>query len=315
MKSKHSIFYISILILQSLLIVAILVIRGINSNYIDPEYAVKTFEGTLESREYTFDNFTKCYFLNSYDPITDFSKGTEFKGAIPNLRIIDSDEYKVVIEANKDLFDAIKIDVYNEKDSIKSLTIAFSDDCYLPVHVNDLSYAYDAGLYITFDKFDVTIYGKVQSLLSDNALNLSYMAPQCEKMYISLENDKKVNANIYNIDTNEFELRCADKDKIKLAGNVKNKARIYSYGNAKIDANDLIIGTKDFNIYSGFLELSYVKCSDRYYVGALWFYGDSITIHLIIIFLLVFPYILMNRIIFYVCVRKERKRNLQSTSK
>ena len=274
-----------------------------DDNVIDPEYAVITFDSEIKTREYSFDNFSHLYFLYDRDPLTTFSKKTKLLDGIPELNIVDSEEYKVVITSNSDVFDKIKINTFNDNDrGYNSLIITFTDDCYVPVHTDNISYDYDDGLYVEFDKFEVTVYGKVSSLLVDSAISLNYMTPKCEKLYIEFSYEG-TEANIYNINTGKLTLYCSGTSHIKLSGKVDGNAKIYLYHNTKVDANKLTVGEKEFDVSSMMFALSYIKYHNIYYVLS------SDTLISVILYIILFQPFVWIFIILFVCIKIKKRRN------
>ncbi len=255
---------IRIIIFAILFIISITVLTLIyfSSNYesIDSEYAVSVFEQDVVTHQFEFPEFEMLYFFNDIDPLTSFSKKTRILGATPKLQIINSDEYRIEIKTNADVFDVLKIATSDSlNDNRNTLVITFSDECYVPVHADDTDYDYDTGLYVDFDVFEVTVYAPISSLSVDSEVILDYQAPKCKKMYVAFSYEG-TKANIYNIDTEEFTLYCSGTSDITLSGNVKGESKISVWHETKVNANNLNTGTKDFDISSSVLfGLSYIK--------------------------------------------------------
>lgn len=239
-----------------------------NEDGLDPEYAVAVFEQEIVTRQFEFDTFDRLYFLNDRDPLTSFSKKTKILGATPTLKIVNSNEYRVEITANADVFDALKIATNDDSnDNRSTLIVTFSDKCYVPVHTDDSSYDYDTGLYVDFDKFEVTVYAPISSLLVDSKVILDYQAPKCEKMLAGFSCEG-TEANIYDIDTENFRLYCSGTSNITLSGNVKGESKISVWHQTKIDASDLDTDTKDFYVSSSVLfGFSYIKHNGIFHIG------------------------------------------------
>lgn len=263
-----------VIIFAVLFIISITVLTLIyysnNEESIDPEYAVSVFEQDIVTHQFEFSKFEKLYFLNDIDPLTSFSKKTRMLGATPKLQIINSDEYRVEIKANADVFDSLKIATSDSSNDERStLIITFSDDCYVPVHTDDTSYDYDTGLYIDFDVFEVTVYAPISSLSVDSEVILDYQAPMCEKMYVDFSYEGTT-ANIYDINTEDFTLYCSGTSDITLSGKVKGESRISVWHETKVNANDFDTDTKDFYVSSSVLfGLSYIKYNGILYLDIL----------------------------------------------
>ena len=237
-----------------------------NDNSIDSEYAVAEFVQPIETRSFEFDTFHSVQFLNDHDPLTDFSKKTKLLSAIPNLKIVNSNEFRVEVTTNADVFDKLKIANCDDKDS---LVVTFADDCYVPVHTDDTSYDYDTGLYVGFDKFEVTVYAPISSLYVDSKIILDYEAPKHESTYISFSYEG-TEANIHGIDTEKFTLHCSGTSNIKLSGVVRGESEIMIFHDTKIDARNLITVKKDYSISSAFFgEFSYIRHNYILHTGLL----------------------------------------------
>ena len=212
-----------------------------NEGSLDSEYAISSFQQNIVTHQFEFSEFDRLYFLNDHDPLTKFSKKTRILGATPILQIINSDEYRVEIKANADVFDSLKMATSDGLDDEQStLIITFSDECYVPVHTDDTSYDYDTGLYVDFDVFEVTVYAPISSLSVDSEVILDYQAPMCEKMYVDFSYE--------------------GTSDITLSGKVKGESKISVWHETKVNANDLDTDTKDFYVSSSILfGLSYIK--------------------------------------------------------
>ena len=268
---------------------------------IDPEYAVSVFDQDVVTREFEFSEFDRLYFLYDRDPITEFSKKTKLLDATPFLKIVNSDEYRVEIKSNRDAFDSLKIATCESADDGRnSLVITFSDECYVPVHIDDNSYDYDTGLYVDFDVFEVTVYAPISSLYVDSKVILDYQAPTCEKMLVFASSDG-IKANIYDIDANNFTLSCHGNSDVTLSGKVTGKSTIRVFHQTKVHANDLDTNTKDFTSSSSVLfGFSYIEHNDTLFFD---FFENIIT--LTVAAVLYLPPVIWLAC-FICCLRKKR---------
>lgn len=272
-----------------------------NNSGVDPEYAVAVFEQEIVTRQFEFDTFDRLYFLNDNDPLTTFSKKTRILGATPTLKIVNRNEYRVEITANADVFNALKIATNDDSnDNRSTLIVTFSDECYVPVHTDDSSYDYDTGLYVDFDKFEVTVYAPISSLLVDSKVVLDYQAPKCEKLYADFSYEG-TEANIYDIDTENFRLICSGTSDITLSGKVKGESKISVWHQTKIDASALDTDTKDFYVSSSVLYgFSCIKHNGIFNIGLF-----TSIFQLIIAAMLYLPPVIWL-ICFICCFRKKR---------
>lgn len=271
MKKLGIIVFSLLFIISSGILASIYVMKSIDTKSIDPQYATAVFDEDIKTQEYEFDEFNRLYFLHDRDPITSFTKKTSLLGTTPTLKIVNSNDYRVEITTNADVFDKLKIATYSNEDNpdYVSLTITFTDDCYIPVHTDDSSYDYDTGLYVDFDKFDVTVYAPISSIFVDSEIIFDYEAPKCEKMtmHFAYEGTEGV---IHHINTDYLSLYCSGTSNIMLSGEVHEKSSIYIWHNSKIDISDLETKAKDFRVSSAlFGEFSYIKDNHIYDIGLL----------------------------------------------
>jgi len=271
----------------------------------DNEYAKISFNGKSTTKEYEFDEFNYLYFFNDMDSLTEFTKNTVFVDFVPDLKIINSEEYKVVITANSDVFEKMKVDLSGETSCFgdgKSLIITFIDECYIPVHIDDESYDYDTGLYVSMDKLEVTIFAPIYNLRSEVGFNIDFEAPQCSDMLINIRDAK---GTIKNIMANNFELYCSGTSNLELSGEVKENVKLSIRHNTKIDANNLIINKKTFEVSSALLinNLSYIKYKNIYHIQFFSIYN------IIKLILYVSPLFWVGLFIISCCIRKTIKLN------
>ena len=264
---KLGIFVFVILFILSVATNGLIIWAVLSNDAIDEEFAQITFDGEIETREYSFDEFYNLKFFYDRDPLTDFSKLTRYLGAIPHLKIVNSNEYRVAITANADIFDKLKMGISED-----NLVITMADDCYVPVHTDDVDYDYDTGLYITMDKFDVTVYAPIQALSADGRLTLDYQAPTCETLTIDCAYFG-VDGKIYDINCDKLFFYCSGTSNVSLQGRVKGLARMSVWHNTKVDASELEINQRNFYISTQYLGgLSYIKHGGIYH---LQLFGES----------------------------------------
>ena len=248
--------------------IMLLILVSNDDSRIDPEYVVHEFEGEIEKREFKLDQFSTLCFIYDVDPLdANGTKKTKMLGSAPVLNIVNSEDYRVEITANSDMYDALSLEVYEDwTPESSALFIAFKDEYYVPVYEYDTSYDYDLGMYIGFDQFEVTVYAPVNTLLVDGAVVLDYEAPKCDKMRVefSYEGTK---ADIHDIDALNLKLVCSGDSDIKLSGKVEGEADISIWHQSKIDADELTAGSTDFYVSSSMLYgFSYIKYGATYHL-------------------------------------------------
>lgn len=248
--------------------IMLLILVSNDDSRIDSEYVVHEFEGEIEKREFKLDQFSTLCFIYDVDPLAaSGTKKTKMLGSAPVLNIVNSEDYRVEITANSDMYDALSLEVYEDwTPESSALFIAFKDEYYVPVYEYDTSYDYDLGMYIGFDQFEVTVYAPVSTLLVDGAVVLDYEAPKCNNMRVefSYEGTK---ADIHGIDALNLKLVCGGDSDIKLSGKVEGEADISIWHQSKIDADELTAGSTDFYVSSSMLYgFSYIKYGATYHL-------------------------------------------------
>ena len=305
MKKIKIVLFAFLFIISSGLVIRIHVF---NIEKIDPEYAVSVFEEDITTRQFEFSAFNQLDFLADTDSLTTFSKKTNMLGAIPVLKIVNSNEYRVEIKTNADVFDVLKIATSDTPNrASKTLVITFADACYIPVHTDDISYDYDTGLYVDFDIFEVTVYAPISLIDIDSKIILDYQAPACEELYM-LFTSEGTEANIYDINAENLKLYCSGTSNITLSGKVKGKSEISIFHQTKVDATDFETNTEDFYISSSVLfGFSYIK-----YNGATHFDFSENTFQLGVAAILYIPPIIWLACLIS-CFCKKRKDKQKST--
>ena len=117
----------------------------LESEQYDNEYAKISFDGKSTTKEYEFDEFNYLYFFYDMDSLTEFTKNTVFVDFVPDLKIINSEEYKVVITANSDVFEKMKVDLSGETSYLEVLLTSSSMTEFLAKY-------YAASELIEYDK-------------------------------------------------------------------------------------------------------------------------------------------------------------------
>ena len=277
------IFYATMCILSLILLIDFYLPVDSN-NELDSEYAMMSFTNNIDTKEYNFEKFNSLYLFNNRDPITDFSKKTKFINEIPNLKIVNSEDYKVVISTNTDALNKLKINI--SKDGLFSnegstLVITFLDNCYKPVHIDDNSYDYDTGLYVNVSKFEIIIYAPIYNFRSDTSIKFEYEAPISKSMSVHLD-DTNINGIIKNIETDNFVFFCSGTSNIELSGKVNENAKITIFHNTKVNAKKLLMNKKDISVSSALIpNVSYVKCeSITYFEEISIYFIVKIVLHL-----------------------------------
>lgn len=220
---------------------------------IDPEYAILTAADEVATVSYPIDACSGARFF--YADHTTGSKKTIFLNACPDVRVINSNEYRVELTANQAIHDMIDIRVIEGL-----LHIDMRMECYNRVHEEDDSYDYDHGLYVDCTAFEMTIYAPLGSFWSDIRLKLDMGMPYVERASLIFSHEG-VEANIHDIDSWALYFTASGDSEVKLSGNVAGPADIAVWHNSHVDATELKMGSQDFRVSSQPFKASYIRYS------------------------------------------------------
>ena len=270
-------------------------------------YSYMTFSQEIETRSFQLErkevypgkypaNYAHLLFFNS--------KYVNFLDAIPNLKIVNSEDYRVEITANSDVFDhlVVKLDLFMTDYMLK---INFKEECYAELwdDWDGIPRAY-YGLNATLDVFDVIVYAPIESITSDASLTLDYEAPSLVDVYAEFHGDSTV-ANIHTRDNHLLRLICTGTNKITISGSVKH-IKVHAIHNSKVDASGLTAETYDFYTSTGIgiCDFSYVKYDGRHHIN---FFGNNNIIWTLVIkyVIYVLPFIWLGLLIS--CIVKLRR--------
>lgn len=236
--------------------------RCINPNdetRIDSEYAILTAADEIVTASYPIDRCSGARFF--YADHTTGSKKTIFLNACPDVRVVNSSEYRVELTANQTIHDMIDIRVIDGL-----LHIDMQIDCYNRVYEEDDSYDYDHGLYVDCTAFEMTIYAPLGSFWTDTRLKLDMEMPYVERAKLMFS-DEGVEANIHDIDALSLHLTTSGDSEVKLIGTVNGMAHISIWHNSHVDATELQTGSQDFRVSSRIFGNSYIKTSSGVVTG------------------------------------------------
>ncbi len=240
-----------------LLLVALVVIIGvvIFMNTGDYAGANRNFnkivaENDIESKTLELDNFSKLYF---------FSQGhnnqrTLFTGAIPNLKIVDSQEYKIELTSNGDILS--KLDVLLEDDA---LYIDFKEEHYDTISRVGKSYK---GLYVDCAKLDVTIYAPVSYLVSDAELDLDFEAPNAKALIVAVNGEIR-SGRIYGVSSDAVGIFVSGNSNVSVSGEAREYAELMVKHSSSLDASELKTAVVSETVASQLFGISLIRYADR----------------------------------------------------
>lgn len=169
------------------------------------------------------------------------------------------------LNTNKSIHNAMSIVVEEEM-----LYIDILDEYYERVYEDDPSYDYDFGLYVDCSTFEIIIHAPIHTFLTDTQVILDFDAAKTDNMTLSFSFDG-AQANIYNIDANDFNMSCAGSSRISLSGTVTNMSNISTYHDTRVDATKLDTKQRENFISNYPFGISYVQYHN-------WIYLDLIGI-------------------------------------
>ena len=134
-------------------------------NGINPQFGKYEASGEVETKSYQMekDSFNSVLFFS----MRYMNQRTLFRGYAPSLKIVNSDEYRVEVKANRELFEKLKLTVVEG-----CLCVHFDDELYGYVERNNRIYK---GLFIDCEIFEMTVYAPISTLATDAEIALDLM--------------------------------------------------------------------------------------------------------------------------------------------
>lgn len=220
-------------------------------NHLDEEYAVLTANDTVVIQTYPIDHCDSIYFFADTQ-----GKRTLFIKEIPNVKIVNDEEYYLELTTNKSIHDAMAI---SDKDGI--LVIDIQDTYYNRVHEDNSSNDYDYGLYVDCTVFDITIHAPISVFLTNTQNVLDFDVASAVSTFIDFSFEG-TQANIYNIDTQDLTFYCSGSSDVSLRGSVSDEALIKIWHNTHVDATELITNQTETFVSNEAFGISYIRLDD-----------------------------------------------------
>jgi hypothetical protein len=177
-----------------------------------------------------------------------------FTNAIPNLKIVDSLEYKMEITSNAEVLDKLDISVLENV-----LNVSFKDEYYNDVSKMGRSYR---GLYVDASKFDVTVYAPVAYLVSDAEFNLDFEAPKVKTLVVTI-NGEISNGRIYNVNSDLCGISLSGKSNVAVSGESREYTELFVKHNSRLDVSELKTQVISEQATSQIFGISSIKYADR----------------------------------------------------
>lgn len=223
---------------------------------LDHEYAVLTADDEIITKTYPTGYCTSLWFFHA-SPSND-DKLTGFIRTIPNVKIIDDDQFYVEITANQSIHDALSI-----SNSLGVLDIDIQKNYYNRVHEDDIDYDFNYGLYVDCSQFDMVVHAPIRTLQTSTQTILDFDVAKGPDVFINFDNGG-TQANIYNIDADNLTLYCSDTSDISISGSVTGSTTIKVFHNTRVDADNLMAVIDDVFVSNRPLGISYIKHGGEY---------------------------------------------------
>lgn len=215
---------------------------------VNREFAEIVDTGSLETEKYELETFNSVYlFSENYK-----KQRTLFTKKIPNLKIVNSDEYSVEIKASSALLEKLDVQVVEG-----ILVVTFENKYYNDVVREGRTYR---GLFVECEGFEITVYAPVTFLKTDAEITLDYQAPKTENLIIYVSGEVS-EAKIYDIDCDYLSAAFCGMSNVTLEGKVQNKAEIEARHNSKVDAEALACKRVRANVTCQLFGFSYINYS------------------------------------------------------
>ena len=205
------------------MIAVILILNTGDYHGTNGDFGEYSASGEEQSKTYKFEEFKYLYFFSR-----DY-KGelTLFTSAIPNLRIVNSDRYEVVVRSNKEILDKLEFNLIED-----SLVIDFNEKLYKKTGDEGQEYK---GLYVECSNIDVTVYAPISYLNTDAEINLNYDAPKADNIIVLVKGEAR-ECNIKNIDCQNLIASFCGNSNVTISGKATGTAQVIARHNSSIDA-------------------------------------------------------------------------------
>ncbi|MBQ8146061.1 MAG: hypothetical protein IJ039_04700 [Clostridia bacterium] len=209
-----------------------------------------TAQNDIQTKAVNVDAFSKLYFFSqSYE-----NKRTLFTNAIPDLKIVDSKEYKIEFTSNGDILS--KLDIVSKDDA---LYIDFNEEYYNNISRMGKSYK---GLYVDCAELSVTVYAPVCYLVSDAELNLDFETPDV-KTLIVIVNGEIRQGRIYGVSSDAIGIFVSGNSSASVSGESREYTELLVKHNSNLDVSGLKTPVVSETVSSQIFGISYVKHADR----------------------------------------------------
>ncbi|MBO4982840.1 MAG: DUF2807 domain-containing protein [Clostridia bacterium] len=248
---KWSIVFLVLLIIAIVLIVSIIIFMNVGdysgtNNDFNKVVAVAELDGkTIE-----LENFSKLYFFSQSHK----NQRTLFKKVIPNLKIINSQEYKIEITSNSDILSMLDITLEDN-----ALFVDFKQEHYHNVSRMGRTYK---GLYVDCAKFDITVYAPINYLVSDAEFNVDFEAPKAQT-FIVLVNGEISDGRIYDVDAEVMGVFLSGNSNASVSGEVREYTELLVKHSSRLDASELNTPVINDRASSQLFGISSIKYKDR----------------------------------------------------
>lgn len=236
-----------------LVLIAAVVITMSSGDYNGRNKSFAKITATGEAKTISFDinGAASLYFMSE-----DYrSERALFTKEIPNLRIVNSDEYRVEITTNEELVG--KLDI-SEEDG--KLYIGFKTDCYNDVKgVTGTAYK---GLYVDCTRFDVIVYAPISELRSSAEINLDFDAPGVNELLVIVTGEVS-KGRIYNVDSSILGCNFQGDSDVTIEGKVTDYVELVTMHNSRVDADNIEAESSNIITSCRFFGVSTVKCGGK----------------------------------------------------
>lgn len=248
---KWSIVFLVLLIIAIVLIVGIIIFMNVGDySGTNNDFNKVVAEAELDGKTIELENFSKLYFFSQSHK----NQRTLFKKVIPNLKIINSQEYKIEITSNSDILSMLDITLEDN-----ALFVDFKQEHYHNVSRMGRTYK---GLYVDCAKFDITVYAPINYLVSDAEVNLDFEAPNVKTLVI-LVNGEISEGRIHNISSEALGIFLSGRSRVSASGEAKEYTELLVKHNSKLDVSELKTPVVSETISSQLFSISSIKYSDR----------------------------------------------------
>lgn len=248
---RLSIIFAVVFLVTIAAMVALFIVMGMGDyGGANSDFAVIDDYGEVSTKTVKFEKSNALWFFYEGNR----SERTLFLDEVPNLKIVNSEEYYLEVKAPKGLLDKLVV-----KNTEEGLLMTFGEKYYNAVQSGEKLYY---GLYVNCDVFEVVVHAPINRLYSSAEFNLDYDTPKTDLLAIVVGGEVR-EGKVYNVDATNFLCQLSGASTVEMAGKVSGEIYFEVWHDSKIHAEGLQVNDERITtaVQSKIFGFSYISGS------------------------------------------------------